>query len=138
MGTYKELNVWQKSIDLTEKIYKLSDCLPPSEKFGLISQMRRAAISIPSNIAEAYGRKSSKERKQFLSTAIGSSRELETQLILVRKLKLAKPEEISPADSTVVDILKMLNGLVRSIAINTQPTTQNSQSNQIDTPTSQA
>ena len=82
MGTYKDLTVWQKSMDLTRKVYKATSCFPESERFGLISQMRRSAVSIPSNIAEGYGREGWREHAHFLYISLGSSNELETQLIL--------------------------------------------------------
>lgn len=77
--SYKDLFVWQKSIILVKKIYILTEKLPSREIYGIINQMRRAAITIPSNIAEGYGRKSRKEYGQFLRVAYGSSLELETQ-----------------------------------------------------------
>jgi len=86
--SYKELVVWQKSIALVKVIYELTKNFPRSEQFGVVSQMRRAAVSIPSNIAEGYGRKSSKEYKQFYSIAYGSALELDTQLIICRELEL--------------------------------------------------
>ena len=84
--SYKELIVWQKSIKLVKEIFILTDKFPKSELYGLVSQMRRAAVAIPSNIAEGYGRKSSKEYAQFYSIAYGSALELETQLILSKRL----------------------------------------------------
>ena len=79
---FKELLVWKKSIDLVKSVYQLTSSLPTEEKFGLISQMNRSSVSIPSNIAEGSGRTSSKEFLYFLNIAISSSYELETQLII--------------------------------------------------------
>ena len=76
---HKDLDVWKKGMDLVEKIYSISNSFPDSERFGLTSQIRRAAISVPSNIAEGTGRKSDKELLQFISMALGSLAELETQ-----------------------------------------------------------
>lgn len=83
---HKELDVWKKSIDLVELIYSLTSSFPESERFGLTSQMRRAAVSISSNIAEGSARKSNKELLQFLNIALGSLAELETQYIIVLRL----------------------------------------------------
>lgn len=80
--SFKDLIVWQKSMLLARKIYLATENFPKIEHYGLVSQMRRAAVSIPSNIAEGYGRKSSKEYTQFYSIAYGSLLELETQMIL--------------------------------------------------------
>lgn len=86
MNNYKELRVWQKSMELVIEVYKLTKTLPDSEKFGLISQMNRSAVSIPTNIAEGSGRNHSKEFYQFLGIAKGSLAELETQLEVSRRL----------------------------------------------------
>jgi four helix bundle protein len=85
---FRNLNVWQLSIELVEQIYTLTAKFPYEEKFGLTSQIRRSSISIPSNIAEGSSRKSRKEFAHFLSIAIGSSFELETQLLIASKIKL--------------------------------------------------
>lgn len=77
---YKDLIVWQKAMDLTEEVYRLVKLLPREEQFSLSAQMRRAAVSVPSNIAEGYGRQTEKEFKQFLSVARGSVFEIETQI----------------------------------------------------------
>ena len=87
---HKELDVWKKSMDLVESIYKISNSFPDLEKFGLTSQIRRAAISIPSNIAEGAGRKSDKEFIQFLHIALGSLTELDTQYLIAVRLKYIK------------------------------------------------
>ena len=88
MHNYKQLKVWNKSIDLVVDVYKATVEFPKEEKYGLISQMRRSAVSIPSNIAEGAGRSYDKEFCHFLSNAHGSSYELETQVIVSEKLKL--------------------------------------------------
>lgn len=84
MKSYKRLIVWQRSIELVNEVYRITKDLPESEKFGLMSQMRRSAVSIPSNIAEGYKRRSSGQYLQFLSIAEGSSAELETQLVICK------------------------------------------------------
>tara|TARA_R110002012_G_scaffold99570_1_gene237624 strand:+ start:1530 stop:1880 length:351 start_codon:yes stop_codon:yes gene_type:complete len=92
---HKELDVWRKSIDLVELIYSLTSSFPKSERFGLTSQMRRAAISISSNIAEGSARKGDKELLQFLNIALGSLAELETQYIIsIRLAFLVKNNEV--------------------------------------------
>lgn len=109
LKSYKELIVWQKSIQLVEEIFTLTDKFPRSEMYGIISQMRRAAISIPSNIAEGFGRKSTKEYSQFYSIAYGSALELETQLIIAKKLGLADAKKSDKAEDLLEEVLKMLN-----------------------------
>jgi four helix bundle protein len=82
MKSYKELKVWQKAVDLVTAVYSISRSFPRTEMYGLTSQVRRASVSIPSNIAEGWGRNSAKEYIQFLTTARGSLLELETQLLI--------------------------------------------------------
>jgi four helix bundle protein len=84
---HKELDVWKKGMDLVEKIYEISDVFPDSERYGLTSQIRRAAISIPSNIAEGSARKSNKELLQFIMIALGSLMEVDTQYRIAIRLK---------------------------------------------------
>lgn len=110
--SYKELIVWQKSIRLVKEIFILTDKLPKSEIYGLISQMRRAAVSIPSNIAEGYGRRSHKEYIQFYAIAYGSSLELETQLIIARELNFIDKEDFEKTLSLLTEVIKMLYVLV--------------------------
>ncbi len=88
---HKDLDVWKYSMDLVEEIYRLTYKFPDSERYGLTSQIRRAAISIPSNIAEGSGRKSDKELIQFISIALGSLTELETQYLIAVRLKYVEP-----------------------------------------------
>ncbi len=94
MHQFKELKVWQKSMDLVVDIYTVTTNFPTDEKFGLTSQLRRCAVSIPSNIAEGAGRDSDKEFLYFLSIALGSSFELETQLILSQRLNLLTKQNL--------------------------------------------
>lgn len=111
MKSYKELIVWQKSVELVIEIYKLTDKFPESEIFGLSSQMRRAAISIPSNIAEGYSRKHDKEFYQFIKISFGPAAELETQMIIANKLGMVNPKEFELAEKILNEILRMLNKL---------------------------
>jgi four helix bundle protein len=113
--TYKDLIVWQRSIDFVEKIYKLTDNLPTKECFGLISQMRRAAVSIPSNIAEGYGRQSTGNYAQFLSIARGSLFELETQIEICIRLKYIHEEDSAKLTAESVEISKMLTSLISKL-----------------------
>ena len=112
--SHKDLIVWQKSILLVKEIFILTNKLPKSEIFGLTSQMRRAAVSIPSNIAEGYGRKSPNEYNQFLSIAYGSALELETQLIVCVETQLISNVDSEKSNSLLQEVLKMLNYMTRS------------------------
>lgn len=113
MKSYKDLIVWQKSMDLVVLIYELTSKFPKSELFGITLQMRKAAVSIPSCIAEGWGRKSPKEYYQFISISYGSALELETQLILSKKLKLAQPVDFAKPEAVLLEVLKMLNSMNR-------------------------
>ena len=92
-NSFKDLIVWQKAYELVKQTYQLTTCFPQEEMFGLARQMRRAAVAIPSNIAEGYGRQSTKEYRQFLSIAYGSLCELETQHLLSIDLGYGKKAE---------------------------------------------
>src|SRR3989304_8646372 len=110
--SYKELIVWQKSIMLVKAVYNLTSKFPSEEKFGITSQIRRAAVSIPSNIAEGYGRRSHKEYLQFYSIAYGSALELETQLIISKDLQFADLKDFEMSEKILLEVLKMLNTMV--------------------------
>ena len=109
--SYKELIVWQKSIRLVKEVFILTDSFPKSELYGLTSQMRRAAISIPSNIAEGYGRKSPKEYAQFYSISYGSVLELETQLIIAQELQFTDPKKFDTVEALLEEVARMLNSM---------------------------
>ncbi|PLX15444.1 MAG: four helix bundle protein [Candidatus Muiribacterium halophilum] len=94
MTNYKDLDVWNKSITLVEKVYVITKIFPEEEKFALTNQVRRSVISIPSNIAEGWGRKSTKDYIRFLHIALGSLYELETQLIISEKINYIKDEDL--------------------------------------------
>jgi len=111
--SYKELIVWQKSMVLVSDIYKVSASFPDSEKFGLTSQMRRASVSIPSNIAEGWGRLSRKNYIQFLRISRGSLFELETQLLITKELNYISDVEI--INNLITEISKMLNSLIKKL-----------------------
>lgn len=108
ISTYKELIVWQKSIKLVQEVFLLTSKFPKSETYGIVSQMRRAAVSIPSNIAEGYGRRSHKEYVQFYAIAYGSSLELETQLIITKNLGFTNEKEFNNLINLLTEVIKML------------------------------
>jgi four helix bundle protein len=110
---HKDLDVWKKSISLVEVIYKITSNFPKEEIYGLISQMRRSAISIPSNLAEGAGRGGKKEFIQFLYIALGSLAELETQAIIADRLKYLNSSEELLEDCQIIK--RMLNGLINSL-----------------------
>lgn len=109
---YKQLKVWQKAMDLTMEIYRLVKFLPREETYALSDQLRRAVVSIPSNIAEGHGRGTDKDFVKFLWIARGSLLEVETQLIICNRLALIKVEELKFAQSLIMEIGKMLNALI--------------------------
>ena len=113
---YKDLVVWQKGIELAKVIYRLTQNFPSEEKFGLTAQMRRAAVSIPSNLAEGQARHTSGEFVQFISHAEGSAAELDTQLILAVELGLCKKSTALPISESIDETRRMLNALRRAIA----------------------
>ena len=113
---YRDLAVWQKGIELAREIYLLTKKLPADEKFGLVSQMRRAAVSVPSNIAEGQARHTTGEFIQFISHAEGSVAELDTQLTLCEQLKLLNSTECQSAASLIDELRRMLNGLRRKLS----------------------
>jgi four helix bundle protein len=115
MGTYKDLKVWQKSMLLARRIYEITRRYPVDEKFGLISQMRRCAVSIPSNIAEGYAREGEKEQAHFLFISLGSSNELETQIILSHEFHYVSEEENSEIMDLNSEVNKMLSSLIYTL-----------------------
>jgi four helix bundle protein len=113
ISKYTDLQVWQKARILVKDIYELTKLFPRYEQFGLADQMRRAAISIPSNIAEGFGRNSSKEFRQFLNIARGSCAELQTQVTLAKDLVYIDDKTFESNDAAIVEIYKMLNALIK-------------------------
>ena len=111
---FKSLLVWQKSYALTIKIYKVTEKFPKSEIYGLVSQMRRAAISVPANIAEGYERQYNKEYIQFLTVARGSLGELETYLLLAKDLNYITRGTFEELEQSRKEVIKLLQGLIRS------------------------
>ena len=112
---YKGLTVWQKAIDFVETCYKLSEQFPNRELYALSSQLRRAAVSVPSNIAEGNGRESRNEYIHFLNIARGSLKECETQLIIAERLKYISAAQLQKSLAQSEEIGRMLNALIRSL-----------------------
>jgi len=115
MHNYKELKVWKKALSLATDIYKSTAEFPQSELYGIISQMRRCAVSISSNIAEGAGRSSNKDFARFLHIANGSSYELETQLIISKNLGYLKNKEFKTLNNSLIVIQKMLYTFIKKI-----------------------
>jgi four helix bundle protein len=112
---YRDLLVWRKAIELTIGIYRLTQTFPPNELYGLSSQMRRASVSIASNIAEGRGRLTPAEFRQFLGVAQGSTYELQTQLVVAKNVGLGLPEIIEEAECLSNEISKMLNSFIQTL-----------------------
>ena len=110
--TYKDLIVWQRSMELVVEVYKLTSKFPKSEIYGLTSQMRRCAVSIPSNIAEGRRRGSKKDYRQFLIIAYSSGAELETQTEIARRLSLAENSDFAQVDNLLNEVMRMLNKIL--------------------------
>lgn len=113
--TYKDLIVWKRGIELVKEIYILTKKYPQEEKFGLVSQMRRAAVSIPSNIAEGKLRGYDKEYRKFLLITFGSGGELETQVEISKELFPIKELEYHKVDSLLEEVMKMLNKTISNL-----------------------
>ena len=107
MHNFEKLKIWQKAMDIAVEVYKISSLLPNDEKFNLIHQIKKCAVSIPSNIAEGSGRNYNKEFIQFLGIANGSTFELITQLILAKKLELISEEIVQPVISQLIEVSNM-------------------------------
>jgi four helix bundle protein len=118
MAKYRDLKVWQEAMRLADEVYRLRARFPKHETYGLASQLQRAAVSLPSNIAEGHGRISRKEFYHFLGIGLGLLVELETQLILAQHLDYLTEAEISPALQNADKIGKILKGLQKSLTTN--------------------
>lgn len=115
--SYKELIVWQKAMDLVTLIYCLTNKFPDSEKYGIISQMRRSAVSIPSNIAEGRRRSTRKDYCNFLNIAYGSGAELETQIEISTRLGFGDKISYNKIDGLLLEIMKMLNKMISGLKL---------------------
>ena len=112
---YADLIVWQKAMDFVEAVYRATRAFPKEEVYGLTSQMRRAAVSMHSNIAEGQGRQSPREFRRFLSVAHGSVREIETQILIAERLKYLDSQAKSELMDAAAEIGRLLNGLMNSL-----------------------
>ena len=115
METHKDLRVWQQSIELVTSIYMITKTFPKEEMFGLVSQMRHAAVSVPSNIAEGYARGTDRENLHFLRISSGSMSEVETQLLLSLNLGYLSQESYDELSENLTSVWKQLNALISSI-----------------------
>ena len=116
VNSHKDLLVWQRSMNLVESIYRTTARLPASEQYRLVTQMRRSAVSVPSNIAEGYGRQATGEYRHHLSFSRGSLLELETQLLLCRRLNYVQEDEIDAVIDEIAEISKMLGSLISKLS----------------------
>ena len=112
----QDLTVWQRAIDLTVCVYKLTRDFPKEETYGLISQLRRASVSVASNIAEGRGRLNPGEFRQFLGVALGSVFEIKTQLIVAKRLKIGRPAAIEESEALSQEVSKMLTSLIQKLS----------------------
>ncbi|MCP9755790.1 four helix bundle protein [Lacihabitans sp. CCS-44] len=115
MLSYRDLLIWQKSMDLVTDIYRASARFPKEEVYGLTSQIRRSSISVPSNIAEGYGRRSTGDYKRFLSISLGSLYEFQTQLEVSKRLNYLEESEFEPLNNLSKEIEKMTNSLISKL-----------------------
>ncbi|MBL0080198.1 MAG: four helix bundle protein [Bacteroidetes bacterium] len=115
MHNFKKLNIWILSMELAKDIYEITRTFPKEEMYGLISQMRRCSVSIPSNIAEATSRNSNKEVAHFLDFSIGSIFELETQLLISKELNFLEERESNIIENKIIELQKMIFGFRKNI-----------------------
>ncbi len=115
MKNFKELKIWQQRIEIVKEVFKLTECLPTTEKYGIISQMTRAAISVPANIAEGSSRNRDKDYARFLHIAFGSAFELQTYLILIKEMKWVA-SSVEELELLLELEIKMIHGLIRAIS----------------------
>ncbi|MCL5036603.1 MAG: four helix bundle protein [Chloroflexi bacterium] len=116
-GRHKDLEVWKKSINFVVKIYEITGRFPENEKYGIIAQLRRAAVSIPSNIAEGAARKTRAEYIQFLYIARGSINEIDTQIEIVKRLNYINEEKYTEVINLLDEISRLVNGLIKSLKV---------------------
>jgi len=115
MNNYKDLKVWQKSVDLTVRVYEATKAFPREEMYGLTSQARRSAVSVPSNIAEGSGRNTKNDFRNFLGISYGSSCELETQLIIANRINYLSDNELKLFQNEIEEIQRMNWSLRKSL-----------------------
>lgn len=115
MKNFKKLKIWEKGMSIVEAVYQLTKAFPQEERYGLVSQMNRAAVSIPSNISEGSSRDSKKEYKYFLQIALGSCFELETQLLITERLKIAGKPLVEQLKDLIDEEQKMLMSFIKKL-----------------------
>jgi four helix bundle protein len=115
ISTYKDLIVWQKSIQLVTDIYALTKTFPSDERYGMVSQLNRAVISVPSNIAEGWGRELSKNYLQFLRVSQGSLMEVETMILISKNLGYINETNFKELNKKIEEVGKILQGLIKSV-----------------------
>ena len=114
--SYKELDVWKKGLNIVDKVYQLTQKFPGEERYGLMSQLQRSAVSVPSNIAEGFARHYSKEYEQFLYVALGSCAELETELIISERRRYVARKELEDLQEDIDHESRMLMNLIKSLS----------------------
>ena len=114
--SYRDLIAWQKAMDLVAGVYRVTEAFPAREQFGLSNQMRRASVSIPSNIAEGQGRGTTKDYVHFLHISRGSLQELETQLLLAQRLSFAGESDVQRLLSVCDEVSRLVSGLINALA----------------------
>lgn len=116
MKNFKELKIWQKGIDIAVSCYQLTDSFPSTEKFNITSQINRAGVSVPSNIAEGSSRSSEKDYARFIEISLGSCFELETQLLIAQRLQFGNGEKLENLIAEISEEEKMLAGFLKSLS----------------------
>ena len=120
MRSHKDLDVWRAAIDLAREIYELTRAYPKDEQYGIVSQMRRSAVSIASNVAEGAARQGKKEFIQFLYVAVGSASELDTQIEISKVTGLGNPKTLSDVQERLTRVIMLLRGLIRALKASTE------------------
>jgi four helix bundle protein len=115
MKNFKELITWQKGIELVKQVYQLNRQLPNDEKFGLIAQLSRAAVSIPANIAEGSSRHSAKDYGRFLQISLGSAFEVQTYFVIIKEMKWVTPDKIAAAELLTEEEIKMIHSFIKKL-----------------------
>jgi four helix bundle protein len=113
--TYRDLEIWQKGILLVKDVYRITEAFPKQEMYGLVSQMRRSAVSVPSNVAEGFRRYHNKEYKQFLYIALGSCAELETHITIAKELQYIQKDLESDLLESIDHICRMISNLIKKL-----------------------
>ncbi len=115
MRNFRKLQIWERGMEIVRKTYSLSKQLPAGERFGLASQITRAAVSIPSNIAEGSGRTTDKDKRRFAEIALGSAFELETQMLIIKEIGLANPDDCDKLIECLYEEQRMINSFINKL-----------------------